>query len=58
MVKKTNKLRTYSLFKDIHNTEKYLQINLAKNERSVLAQLRCRILPLRVETARYVGGEV
>ena len=55
MVKKTNKLRTYSLFKDTHNTEKYLQINLAKNERSVLAQLRCGILPLRVETGRYVG---
>ena len=55
MVKKTDKLRTYNFFKDTHNTEKYIQINLAKNERSVLAQLRCGILPLRVETGRYVG---
>ena len=32
-----------------------MDLNLPRNERSLLAQLRCGILPLRVETGRYVG---
>ena len=29
--------------------------NLNRSERSILAQFRCGILPLRIETGRYVG---
>ena len=28
---------------------------MSKNERSALAQLRCGILPLRIETGRYIN---
>jgi hypothetical protein len=33
-------------------------MNLKKNERSVLAQYRCGILPLKIETGRYTGMPV
>lgn len=49
------KLRTYRLYKTDFETEKYLCLNLNKNERSMLAQFRTGILPLRVETGRYIG---
>ena len=29
--------------------------SLSRSERSILAQFRCGILPLRIETGRYVG---
>lgn len=50
-----SKLRTYRLFKNNFEQESYLKLNLKRNERSLLAQLRCSILPIRVETGRYVG---
>lgn len=53
-----SKLRTYIQFKAEYSTEKYLFSNLTKCERSHLAQFRCGILPLRVETGRYVGLNV
>ena len=49
------KLRTYILFKDSACCEDYVNLNLKKHERSMLCQLRLGILPLRVETGRYVG---
>ena len=49
------KLRTYKLFKSSFKTEEYVTLNIRKNERSLLAQLRMGILPLRIETGRYVG---
>ena len=49
------KLRTYRLFKSTFKTEEYIELNLKKNERSMLCQLRMGILPLRVETERFVG---
>jgi hypothetical protein len=49
------KLRTYRLFKTEFSQELYVNLNLKRQERSLLAQLRCGILPLRVETGRYVG---
>ena len=49
------KLRTYKLFKESFGAEKYLLINCDKYERSLLAQFRCGILPIRVETGRYIG---
>ena len=45
----------YMTFKTEYELEQYVYLNLAKNERSVLAQFRCGILPIRVETGRYVG---
>jgi hypothetical protein len=52
------KLRTYVTFKQDYETEKYLMSSLTKAERSHLAQLRCGILPLKLETGRYVGLRV
>ena len=49
------KLRTYRLFKQGPSTEKYIILNLSRHERSLLAQLRCGILQLRIETGRYIG---
>ena len=54
-VMKFPKLRTYRLFKQTFQCEPYLLLNLPKNERFLLAQLRCGILPLRIEPGRYVG---
>ena len=33
-------------------------MNLNRNERSVMAQFRCGVLPLRIETGRFVGEQV
>ena len=38
--------------------EEYLLLNLNRRERSLLAQLRCGILPLRIETGRFRGEKV
>ena len=52
------KLRTYIKFKTCFKTEKYLTLNLNRNERSIMTQFRCGVLPLRVETGRFVGKQV
>lgn len=44
------KLRTYNLFKTEFSQELYVNVNLKRQERQLLAQLRCGILSLRVET--------
>ena len=49
------KLRTYVTFTTSYTVEKYVLFNLNRSERSILAQFRCGILPLRIETGRYVG---
>ena len=46
------KLRTYRLIKYTFGTEKYVSLNLDRNYRSLLAQFRLGILPLRLETGR------
>jgi len=43
-VQSSPKLRTYKLFKNTFETENYIELNLTKHERSVLAQFRCGIL--------------
>jgi hypothetical protein len=48
-------LRTYRTFKSSFSTESYVELNLKRSERSVIAQFRCSILPLRLETGRFVG---
>ena len=49
------KLRSYVTFKTEFKTENYLLLNLSRKERSLMAQFRCGILPLRIETGRFVG---
>ena len=39
-------------------TEEYVKINLKRNERSVLAQFRLGILPIRIETGRFIGERI
>ena len=53
-----NKLRTYRIFKESCKCENYLLLNLPFNYISVLSQLRSGILPLHVETGRYVNKPV
>ncbi|KAH3813261.1 hypothetical protein DPMN_141714 [Dreissena polymorpha] len=52
---RVSKLRTYRTFKTEFVCEEYLTLNLKRNERALFAQFRTGILPLRVETGRYVG---
>ena len=54
-IQNVSKLRTYVTFKNDFVLEQYVLLNLDKQERSKVAQFRCGILPLRVETGRYVG---
>ena len=51
------KLRTYMHLKHNIKSEEYLLTHISRSQRSLLAQLRCGILPLRIETGRYVGEE-
>lgn len=52
------KLRIYIQCKQYYETKKYLLASLTKAERSHLAQFRCGILPIKIETGRYVGLNV
>ena len=47
------KLRTYKLFKSDLFTEAYVKCFLNRKKRSLFAQLRFGILPLRIETGRF-----
>ena len=49
------KLRSYKRFKHLFGCEQYVVNNLKKYERSILCQFRCGILPIRIETGRYIG---
>ncbi len=44
------KLRTYVKFKTCFKMEDYVMLFMSRRERSYLAQLRCGILPLHIET--------
>ena len=52
------KLRTYKLYKHDLVLEKYISMNLSRVERSVTAQFRFGILPLRLETGRFRGEDI
>ena len=52
------KLRTYNSFKTSFGRENYVAMDMCKYLRSILAQFRCGILPLRIETGRYHGEPV
>ena len=47
------KLRTYKTFKYIFETEWYVQSDLSRSRRSILAQIRFGVLALKIETGRY-----
>ncbi|WAR27263.1 hypothetical protein MAR_012967, partial [Mya arenaria] len=49
------KLRTYRVFKTEFKTEEYVKLNMYKNERSIMCQFRSGVLPLRIETGRFIG---
>lgn len=51
-------LRTYALFKKVFGRENYVVLDMPKYLRSILAQFRCGILPLRIEMGRYHGEPV
>lgn len=49
------KLRTYKLFKTELQPELYTISFISKRIRSCLAKLRCGVLPLKVESGRFVN---
>ncbi len=51
------KLQTFRVIKSEYATENYVLYNLTKKQRSLCAQLRSGILPMMVETGRYVTLE-
>ena len=50
------KLRLYKNIKQNYNMKKYLSMNIPKSHRSLLAQFKCGIIPIRIETGRYRGN--
>jgi exonuclease III len=55
---KQPKLRTYRLFKTTFMNENYLLCNMSRSTRSFIAQLRSGILPLKIETGRFLNKKV
>ena len=53
LVKEKPKLNTYVTFKKHYGLENYLTHNLSRGKRSLLAQFRLGILPLKIETGRF-----
>ena len=49
------KLRSFKKWKESFGTEPYVKLNLVRNKRSILAQIRSGTLPLKIETWRFVG---
>ena len=52
-INKKPELRTYVHFKNIFKTDNYVSAYMLRPHRSLLAQLRSGILPLRLETGRF-----
>ena len=52
-VSKKPKLRTFKTFKKELHVEPYVKYVTDRQGRSLFAQLRCGILPLRIETGRF-----
>ena len=53
-IKKMPKLRTYIKYKDIYEPETYITKCMSRRRRSLMSQFRTGILPLEIETGRYV----
>ncbi len=54
-IQNMSKLDVYRDIKKQFGVEKYLELNMSKYEKSLLSQLRYGVLPLRVETGRFVN---
>jgi hypothetical protein len=52
------KLRSYVNFKYDYGTETYVKSMLSKRRRSIMAQFRSGILPLKIETGRYTNTKI
>ena len=52
------KLRTYKHLITNFSVKSYVQSSITRQERSVLARLRCGVFPLEIETGRYRGTPV
>ena len=48
------KLNNYQQIKSVIEADEYVRVNLDKEIRSLISQLLCGVLPLQVETDRYV----
>ncbi len=57
-IARTPKLRTYVTFKDTYEVEPYVLSFMNTKCRSYLAQCRCGILPLEIETGRWQNKPV
>ena len=55
---KKPKLRTYSLFKDDILVEDYVRLLKGRRDRSLYAQFRHGILPLKIETGRFQNLDI
>ena len=55
--RKMSKLDVYCSIKTEFGVEKYLELNIPKYEKSLLSQLRYGVLPLRIETGRFVNEQ-
>ena len=52
-ISKKPKLRLFKQICEVESSERYVKLNISSSERSLLAQLRMGILPLRIETGRF-----
>ena len=52
-----SKLDLYKQIKNTFGAERYLTLNIDRYEKSLLSQLRYGILPLRIETGRFVNED-
>ena len=52
-----SKLDMYRIVKSNYKTENYVTDNIDSHLRSFIAQIRCGILPLHIETGRYIGTD-
>ena len=55
LANKKSKLKIYTQIKVNFGVEKHILLNLTRNERSILSQLRCSILPLQIEIGRFTN---
>ena len=55
MLQQKPKLRTYVQIKKDVEAESYLKVNMNKNSRSLICQLRTGCLPIALEVGRFVG---
>ena len=46
-------MKLYRSIKKDFGLENHVKLNLSRNERSVLSQLRCSILPIQIEIGRF-----